>query len=84
MTDLPPLTKADLEEAVEKGVQKAFRDVGLFVENTEGVEEARSDFRFVRRMRLAFDGAASKIGGLVLVALFGGLVAVIMKGMGGK
>ena len=49
----------------------ALADAGLRVDEPEQVDEAREDFRWLRRTRLAWDGAARKIGTAILG---GGLV----------
>lgn len=55
-------------------------DAGLRIDGPDHVDEAREDFRFLRRFRLSWDGAAKKVGGVVLVAIVG--VALTIVGMG--
>ncbi len=47
-------------------------DAGLRVEEPRDQDAAREDFRFLRRLRLNWDGAVSKVGNAVLL----GLIAV--------
>lgn len=65
-------------------IRAAFREelaeAGLRLDEPEHQDAAREDFRFVRRVRLAWDGAASKVGNSILYALLG-IIAVII-GMG--
>jgi hypothetical protein len=70
-----------LVEAVQHGftdaqlaqIRSAFReelaDAGLRIDGAEHQDEAREDFRFLRRLRLAFDGASNKVGTAVLTAV---------------
>ncbi|WP_157038033.1 MULTISPECIES: hypothetical protein [Chelativorans] len=43
-------------------------------------DEAREDFRFLRRLRLAMDGATSKVGGAVLLAIVSGVLWLLWIG----
>lgn len=52
-------------------------DAGLRVDGPDHVAEARADFRFVRKMRGAWEGAANKIGNSILMAVIA-IVAVIV------
>jgi hypothetical protein len=71
-----PEQLAQLEAIVEKGVRKGFADAGLRIDDGEHEDEAREDFRFLRRMRMTWDGAAKRTGTFVLLALLG-IVATI-------
>lgn len=55
-------------------------DAGLRLDEAEHEDEAREDFRFLRRFRKAFDGASTQIGGALLMALIG--IAAIIVGLG--
>lgn len=56
-------------------IKTAFReetaDIGLRTDGDEHQDEAREDFRWVRRTRKAWDGAAKKIGNAVLWGVIG-------------
>ncbi|KQU96423.1 hypothetical protein [Devosia sp. Root105] len=80
----------ELIQKVQKGftpeqvsqIRTAFReelaDAGLRLDDASHQDEAREDFRFLRRFRLRWDGAAAKIGNAVLAALLvvaGGIIA---------
>lgn len=77
---LPEMTADDLEDLVRKAIRDEFSAVGLRVDDAESQDKAREDFRFLRKMRQSFDGAASKIGYTILLALFGGISWLIMQG----
>jgi hypothetical protein len=53
-------------------------DAGLRLDEAEHEDEAREDFRFLRRFRKAFDGASTQVGRSLLMALIG-VVAVIIS-----
>jgi hypothetical protein len=65
-------------------LRAAFRDeladAGLRIDGPEHVDDAREDFRFLRRLRLIWDSSVSKVGSAVLTALVG--VAFIIIGAG--
>jgi len=44
-------------------------DAGLRLDDASHQDEAREDFRWLRRTRLAWDGSAKKIGNAVLAAI---------------
>jgi hypothetical protein len=70
-----------LEPTVAAAVAKAFADVGLRVDEPDHVDEGREDFRFLRRMREAYDSAAGKIGGFVILTMVAGLLGLIWTGL---
>jgi hypothetical protein len=44
-------------------------DAGLRIDGPEHVDDAREDFRFLRRLRTNWDGAVKKTGNSVLLAI---------------
>lgn len=71
---------AQLRLAIKEGVEEAFADAGLRIDEGTHQDEAREDFRFVRRLRKTWDGAVVKTGTFILLGLLG-IVATI-AGMG--
>lgn len=55
-------------------------DAGLRVDEAEHQDAAREDFRFLRRLRLSWDGAVSRTGNAVLLAVIG--IAATIIGLG--
>lgn len=55
-------------------------DAGLRLDDADHQDEAREDFRFLRRFRLMWDGGARKIGKGFLVALISIGLAIIGAG----
>lgn len=74
------MTADELEALIRKAVRDEFSASGLRVDEPEHQYQAREDFRFLRKMRGAFDGAASKIGYTILTAFAGGILWLIYQG----
>lgn len=55
-------------------------DAGLRVDAAEQQDQAREDFRFLRRFRLAWDGAAKKVGNSMLLGAIVIAGAIIASG----
>lgn len=78
---LPPMTADELETLVRKAVRDELDAAGLRVDEPEARDAAREDFRFLRRMRHAFDGAASKIGYAILLGVTSGIIWLFTQGL---
>ncbi|KFL31492.1 hypothetical protein JP75_08120 [Devosia riboflavina] len=61
-------------------MREEWADAGLRLDDAGHQDEAREDFRFLRRLRLTWDGSTKKVGTAVLTALIG--VALIIFGSG--
>ncbi|WP_449395608.1 hypothetical protein [Devosia riboflavina] len=61
-------------------MREEWADAGLRLDDAGHQDEAREDFRFLRRLRLTWDGSTQKVGTAVLTALIG--VALIIFGSG--
>lgn len=77
--NLPAMTPEELKRLIREAVREEFHDAGLRVD-AEHQDAAREDFRFLRKMRNAFDGAAAKIGYTVLLAIFAGVMWLLSAG----
>jgi len=53
---------------IHQAMREELSEAGLRLDNSNLKDEAREDFRFLRRLRLGYDGAAKKIGNAVLTA----------------
>jgi hypothetical protein len=53
---------------IEKAVREVLSEVGLRLDDPDHVDAIREDQRFLRRFRMWWDGAANKIGNVVLAA----------------
>lgn len=61
-------------------MREELADAGLRLDDASHQDEAREDFRFLRRLRLSWDGGAKKVGSAVLTAVI--LVALTIIGSG--
>lgn len=81
----PPLSEDQLDKLIQRAVRHAVRDelraAGLRIDDEDHVDEARADFMFLRKVRQAFNGAASKVGGAVILAFVGGVVWLLTAGV---
>jgi hypothetical protein len=55
-------------------------DAGLRIEGAEHQDEAREDFRFLRKLRKAFDGISTQVGRSILLGAIGVLAVIIGLG----
>lgn len=65
---------------IRAAMREELADAGLRLDGADHQDEAREDFRFLRRLRLTWDGSTRKVGTAVLTALIG--VAMIIFGSG--
>lgn len=65
-------------------IRGAFReelaDAGLRLDDGKSQDAAREDFRFLRRLRISYDGAARKIGNAILAGVIVIAGAIIATG----
>lgn len=81
------LTAMEIEHIVRKALRDELANAGLLLDEENHVFDAREDFRFLRRLRQAIDGTASKIGYAFLLAIVGGVSTAVWQGfklMAGK
>ena len=65
---------------IRAAMREELSDAGLRLDGPDHQDEAREDFRFLRRLRLTWNGTSNKIGGAVLTALIA--IAFIIFGSG--
>ncbi|MBS7699140.1 MULTISPECIES: hypothetical protein [unclassified Chelatococcus] len=80
MNDAVTISKDELRAIVQEAVKDALHDMGLRADEPAHIDEAREDFRFIRRLRKAVDSTASKIGTAIILALVGGLITLLTLG----
>jgi hypothetical protein len=73
--------KRELAAIVEQGVRRGFADAGLRTDEADQIDEARRDFAFVRSLRKGVNGAASKIGWAVIMAVLGAIFWLFNSGL---
>jgi hypothetical protein len=77
---VPFMTADEMEALVRKAVRDELNAAGLRLDEPEHQDEAREDFRFLRKMRRSMDGAASKVGYTILLSIAGGVIWLITQG----
>lgn len=75
-----PAQIAQLQLAIKEAVREEFADAGLRLDDQSHQDEAREDFRFVRRLRKSWDGAVTKVGNSVLIAVIAVAGTIISLG----
>lgn len=66
--------------AVRTAVREELADAGLRLDTGDHQADAREDFRFIRRLRLSWDGAVSKIGNAVLISIIAIVGTIVSMG----
>lgn len=74
------MTEDELTNLIRSAVRAEFSAAGLRVDEPEDQDEAKEDFRFVRRLRKGFDGASAKLGGAIILALVSGALWLVWTG----
>lgn len=72
-------TKEQLEQ-LRTAMREELADAGLRLDGIEHQDEAREDFRFIRRLRKRVDGASAKVGMAVILAIASGLIWLVVQG----
>ncbi len=84
--DIKSIVEEVVRAVVPGIVREAMRDelelVGIDSTDASTRVEARKDFEFNRRLRTAWDGAARKVGNVVLVAALVGIGGLVALGLG--
>lgn len=74
------MTEDEIVATIRAAVRAEFSAAGLRVDDSDDQDEAREDFRFLRKVRQGVNGASSKIGGAVILALVSGLLWLLWNG----
>jgi hypothetical protein len=74
------MTEDELVELIRAAVRAEFSAAGMRVDAPADVDEAREDFRFLRKVRHWFEGTSSKIGGAIILAVVTGALWLIVAG----
>lgn len=74
------LSGSEIEKIVRRAVRDELADAGLRLHDEDHQDEARLDFLFLRRIRTAYSGAASKIGGAVILSIASGALWLVWVG----
>lgn len=71
---------AQLKLLIREAIREESADAGLRIDG-EHQDDAREDYRFLRRLRKGVDGAAAKIGLAVIAAFIGGILWLLNLGI---
>jgi len=71
---------AQLTLIVKEAVREEMADGGLRLDG-DHLDQAREDFRFLRKLRSGVDGIASKVGWVVIAAVLGGITWIVQLGL---
>ena len=77
------LGRDDLKAVIREAIREELFAVGLRADEQAHVEAARRDFFFLRRLREATEGTASRIGMAIMLSLVTGLLTVLWFGLKG-
>lgn len=72
------ISEQELEQAIEKGVERAFMRLGLSIADEK---EIREDFNWLRQTRRSYSKIHSYIAHTVIVAIVGGLILAFWSGL---
>jgi hypothetical protein len=75
-----PEQLAQLSTVVKSAIREELADAGLRLDDASHQDEAREDFRFIRRLRQGVNGMAAKVGWVCIAAVLGGLIYLVSLG----
>lgn len=67
------------QATIREAIREELKDAGLSLGDKEDNKAAADDFRFLRSIRIKFEGAAAKVGGAIILAFVGGFVWLIVE-----
>lgn len=77
---VPTLSAEQLTELIRRAVRDEFDAAGLRVSDSDDRDQAREDFRFLRRFRQFYDNTSRKVGGTVILAIASGAMWLLWIG----
>jgi hypothetical protein len=77
------MTADEIAAVVRQAVREELLAAGLRLDGPEHQDEAKEDFRFVRRLRKTVDGASSKVGATFIMILISGVLWLFWQGAQG-
>ena len=78
--ELALIIASSLKTELAPAIRAELKDAGLRLDGDANQIAASADFQFVRRVRLMFESASSKIGGAIILAVVSGLVWLLVIG----
>jgi len=74
------IDREELEEIIRHAVKSELEAVGLFSHEPKERQNLQQDVAWLRKMRLAFDGASATVGKAVMGAITVGVIGLIVAG----
>lgn len=74
------MTPDELKAIIREAIREELKDAGLSLGDKEDNKAAADDFRFLRSIRVKFESASARIGGAIILAIFGGFVWLVVEG----
>lgn len=74
------MTEDEMIKVIRAAVRAEFSAAGMRVDAPADVDEAREDFRFLRKLRQWVNGGAAKIGGAIILAIVSGTIWLLVIG----
>ena len=80
MTDPITITRAELRELIREAVRDELAAIGMRTDDPDHSEAVRDDLKFARKMRVAIEGFASRVGMAVITIIVGGMTLAAWEG----
>lgn len=74
------MTEDELIAAIRVAVRAEFSAAGLRIDDADAQDEAKEDFRFLRRLRQRADSVANKVGMAVILAIVVACLGFLWQG----
>ena len=74
------MTPEEMKAIVRDVVRSELRAVGLHTDDPDHSDKVRDDIRFAGKLRRALEGIAGRIGMVIVLSLFSGIVSLIALG----
>jgi hypothetical protein len=78
------LSREELKATFREAVREELAMIGLAGDDWEDRERIRDDVRFMRRMRLAMNGVAVKLGYAIILSIAGAIISIFILGLQAK
>lgn len=78
------MTEDELIAVIRTAVRAEFSAAGMRIDDADNQDEAREDFRFLRRLRKRADSVSSKIGMAVILAVVAAGLGFLWNGFKGS
>lgn len=80
MRKVSAMTEDELKALIRDAVREEFSAAGLRIDDADNRDEAKEDFRFLRRLRQRTDSVANKIGMAIITVILLGAAGMLWDG----